>query len=74
MVIRDSEVEGPQDLGDDQPHLKMAEAIECQCLSNQLLLFTYLRPRQPRLPNEKGWLASLLSCHSGSNHRSGIYS
>jgi hypothetical protein len=32
----------------------------------------YLRPRQPRVPSEKGWLASLISRQSASIHLSGL--
>lgn len=33
---------------------------------------THFRPRQPRGPREKGWLASLTSRQAGSIHLSGL--
>ena len=74
VLVYKFHVVSPVHFGKNQVHFHICEAVKklAPILAHGKQQTTYFRPKQPRGPSEKGWLASLMSAQSGSIHRSGL--
>lgn len=72
IFIDQFKIVSPDQLGEDQVQLHIRETVSLLAFCSNPIRYAYFCPKQPRVPKEKGWLASLTSVECGSSHLSGL--